>query len=128
MKRPVFVALALVTIAFGLTIYGGGIIDTPWLRDVVGDALWAVMLFWCVGAFAPMTLPSVRALVTLAACFAVEASQLLHTPALDAIRRTSAGHLVLGSDFYPRDLAAYTAGVAFAFLIERVFLSRLARP
>ena len=85
------------------------------------------MVFWWLGALAPAAATSVRAIVALAVCFAVEASQLLHTPALDAIRRTALGHLVLGSDFDPRDFAAYTAGVALALLIERVVLKRFAR-
>ena len=129
MRRLSFVALALGTIALGLAVFRGGIVETPWLRDAVGDALWAVMLFWWFGALTPTTATSVRALAALAGCFAVEASQLLHTPALDAVRRTAPGHLVLGSDFDPRDFAAYTAGVALAVLIERVVLKRSAgRP
>ena len=46
-----------------------------------------------------------RAAVALAFCFAVEFSQLVHLPALDALRRTTAGHLALGSGFDPRDFA-----------------------
>ena len=63
-------------------------------------------------------LPS-RAAVALAICFAVEFSQLWHLPILDALRRTTAGHLVLGSGFDLRDFAAYAAGVLAAVLLER---------
>jgi hypothetical protein len=35
------------------------------------------------------------------------------------LRATRVGHLVLGSDFDPRDLAAYAVGVAFAVMMER---------
>jgi hypothetical protein len=54
-------------------------------------------------------------------------SQLYHAPALDALRATRAGHLVLGSGFDARDLAAYTAGVAAAVLLERA-VRRRGRP
>ena len=47
---------------------------------------------------------------------------MYHAPALDAFRRTTAGHLVLGSGFDPRDLAAYAAGVLTAVFLERVAL------
>ena len=124
MRRVSFVALALGTIALGLTVHLGGIVETPWLRDVAGDALWAVMLAFWIGALTPTSATSVRALAALVVSFAVETSQLLHTPALDAIRRTAPGHLVLGSDFDPRDFAAYAAGVALAVLIERVLVKR----
>jgi hypothetical protein len=44
-------------------------------------------------------------------CFAVEFSQLIHLPMLDALRRTTLGYLVLGSGFDRRDLAGYAGGV-----------------
>jgi hypothetical protein len=56
--------------------------------------------------------------VALAFCFAVEFSQLVHLPELDALRRTTAGHLALGSGFDRRDLAAYAGGVIVAVLVE----------
>jgi hypothetical protein len=63
----------------------------------------------------------------LAICFAVELSQLYHAPALDALRETTAGHLVLGSGFDPRDLIAYAAGVCAAALVDRMWLARRRR-
>jgi hypothetical protein len=40
-------------------------------------------------------------------------------PVLDALRRTTAGHLALGSGFDRRDFAAYAGGVLAAVLLER---------
>lgn len=54
----------------------------------------------------------------------METRQLYHAPALDALRRTTAGHLVLGSGFDPRDLLAYTLGVVAAVLLERALHRR----
>lgn len=113
-----FVLLALGTIAVGLVVHRTSVLPrVP--RDVVGDALWAMMIAWWLGAIMPATTSRVRALVALALCFAVETSQLHHTPWLDALRATTPGHLVLGSGFDPRDFAAYAAGVAAAFLLEK---------
>jgi len=56
--------------------------------------------------------------VALAFCCAVEFSQLWHTPWLNAVRRTTAGHLVLGSGFNARDLVAYAGGVGGEGLVE----------
>lgn len=118
MRAP-YLLLALATIALGLLIYRGGAVLGRATQDIIGDALWAAMMAWWVGAAAPRVALRIRAAVALGICFAVELSQLWHTPALDALRATRAGHLVLGSGFDPRDLAAYTAGVAAAVLIER---------
>jgi len=89
------------------------------LQDLLGDALWAVMVAWLVGAAAPGAPLRLRAAAALAICAGVEMSQLNHTTALEALRRTTAGQLVLGSGFDPRDLMAYTLGVLVAAFLER---------
>jgi hypothetical protein len=53
-------------------------------------------------------------------CFAVETSQLYHGPVIDSIRATLPGHLVLGSNFDPRDLVAYVFGVLGAAWLAKV--------
>jgi hypothetical protein len=123
------VALALGTIVVGLTVHRGGGALPHAVRDVLGDALWAAMLTWWVAAAAPEAARARRAGVALALCFAVELGQLYRAPALDALRRTAVGRLVLGSDFDARDLAAYTAGVLAAALLEGAAArARRARP
>jgi hypothetical protein len=117
--RAAYVALALGTIALGLGVHWGGGAFGSTLRDVLGDALWAVMVVWCVGAIAPAAALRIRAAAALAICAGVEMSQLYHTTSLDALRNTTAGSLVLGSGFDPRDLAAYTLAVLLAAIIER---------
>ena len=115
-----YLALALGTIALGLLVHLRGGALSPVARDVLGDALWAAMVVWWVSAIAPATRLIWRGAATLVFCFAIEFSQLLHLPALDALRRTTAGQLVLGSGFDSRDLAAYAAGVVGAILLELV--------
>jgi hypothetical protein len=119
-----YVALAVGTIVLGLVVHLRGDALSPVARDVLGDALWAAMVAWGIAAVAPaMRLPW-RAALALASCFIVEFSQLVHFPALDALRRTTAGHLALGSGFDPRDFAGYTAGVLAAVLLERATWGR----
>jgi hypothetical protein len=115
-----YLALAIGTIAVGLMVHRDRTRLTPWLRDVLGDALWAMMIVWWMGVAVPRTAVRVRALAALAVCFAVELSQLFHTPILDEIRRTVPGHLLLGSGYEPRDFVAYAAGVFAAALVVRL--------
>jgi hypothetical protein len=118
-RRPRYVALALATIVAGLVVHLAlrGVLPDA-VRDVAGDALWATMVAWWIGALAPARSAGVRAAVAYTVCVAVECSQLLHTPTLDALRATTPGHLVLGSGFDPRDLVAYLVGVLAAWRLE----------
>lgn len=122
--RVAFVALAAGTIGLGLWVHRGGPPMSPVVRDVLGDALWALMMGWIVGAAAPRARLVSRSTGALAICAAVELSQLVHTPWLKAARQTTFGGLVLGSGFDPRDLAAYSLGVTTAALLEWAAVAR----
>jgi len=88
------------------------------LRDLIGDALWAMMIYLSIGALAPGARLDRRAVLAVAICWGVEFSQLYHAPTLDAWRGTTVGQLVLGSGFDLRDLGAYALGVLAAWLLE----------
>jgi hypothetical protein len=126
--RAAYVAAALATIVLGLAVHLGGTHLPPAVRDVIGDALWAIMLTWWVSALWPRLARGARAALALGICYAVEVSQLYRTPGLDAVRETTLGHLVLGSGFDFRDLGAYALGVLGAVVIERMAASRRQRP
>ena len=87
------------------------------VRDVLGDALWALMITAWMGAFLPRASWRSRALAALLICWAVEISQAYHAPTIDAWR-DYVGHLVLGTDFDVRDFGAYAIGVIAAVAIE----------
>jgi hypothetical protein len=124
-SRGRYAVLAGVTIAAGLAVhFAGGRPPTSAWRDILGDALWAAMMLWWIGVAMPRAHPAARAAAALAICFAVEFSQLLHAPWLDALRGSAVGHLVFGSGFDPRDLAAYAAGVLIAAFLDRRGLGR----
>ena len=124
--RLLYLALALATIAVGLVVHLRGTSLSPAIRDVLGDALWAMMMTWCISTIAPTVRLPRRGATALAVSWAVELSQLYHTPAVDALRATTLGHLVLGTDFDARDLAAYALGVLGAMVLDRTFITRYA--
>jgi hypothetical protein len=119
-ERANYVALALATIAIGLLVHLRGSFLGPVTRDMLGDALWAAMIAWWVGALVPRARLAARSAGAFAMCAGVEVSQLFHSPTLDAIRGTQVGHIVLGSGFDARDFLAYALGVAGAALLETV--------
>ena len=108
------------TIAVGLMVHLGGRSLPPVFRDVLGDALWAMMIVCWMGVAAPRLPLRTRGLAALAVCAGVELSQRYHTPFVDALRRTTPGHLVLGSGYDPRDFLAYAAGVVVAVVLARL--------
>ena len=114
-----YVALAFGTIAIGLTVHMYGDALGPTSRDVVGDVIWGAMIEWWVAAIAPGRSLRARSVAAVATCFAVELSQLYHTPALDMLRRTTVGQLTLGTGFDLRDFLAYALGVLAAAFLER---------
>jgi Protein of unknown function (DUF2809) len=83
-----------------------------------GDALWTALVY--AGWALVFPAASVRRLLLLAlvTSLAVELSQLCQAPWLRQIRRTAAGHLVLGSTYSSADLLAYAAGGAAAALAD----------
>lgn len=113
-------------IAVGLFVHLHGAVLGPATRDILGDALWAIMMACWIGALAPTARLAARYAIAYAVCASVEVSQLYHAPALDAVRATTLGRLALGSGFDPRDLAAYAVGVACTALLEVAVRSRTA--
>ncbi len=126
-RRLPYVAAALATIALGLALRARRAALPAALADVLGDALWAAMVFWWIGALAPRASIRVRAACALAVAWTVEAAQLWRAPWLVALRGTRLGHLVLGTDFDPRDLLAYAVGIACAAALAMALAALAAR-
>ena len=116
--RVRYAAFASVTIIVGLIVHLRGAVLGPAAQDATGDALWAMMILWWVSALAPSVGRVARGAAAYAVCVGVELSQLYHGPTIDAVRATTIGHLILGSGFDPRDLAAYAIGVTSALLLD----------
>ena len=86
---------------------------------MLGDALWALMAAMLVSLVKPDASRGRRCAAALAISFAVEFSQLIHGPRLDALRHTTLGRLALGSGFEGRDLGSYVLGVLAFWLLDR---------
>lgn len=115
-NRIWYALAAFAVVAAGLTSrrWGGA---SPWAQ-APGDALWATLVFVLVGIARPAWSTGKTAAVALAVAFVVEASQAVHVPWLDAVRRTLPGRLVLGTSFYAPDLLAYAVGIGLGALVE----------
>lgn len=98
-----------------------------WLAKNAGDALYATMVFFGIGWVAPRIRTSRAAAIALGFCAAIEGSQAVHAPWLDAVRDTVPGHLVLGQGFHAFDLVCYAIGVALGVALELAALRRRGR-
>jgi hypothetical protein len=119
-----YVAAAIVTMAVGLVVHFTATLPTD-LRDIVGDALWATMVAWWMGALFPRATLFVRAALAFATAWTVELSQLYHAPWLERLREITLVQLVIGTDFDGRDLPAYAAGIVLAVFIEAIVRPRV---
>ncbi|HEY0065221.1 MAG TPA: DUF2809 domain-containing protein [Telluria sp.] len=97
----------------------------PWMCPQVlahypGDALWAVAVFLCIALVRPAMRCLPLALLALGVAWIDEFAQMIQAPWLLALRRTTAGHLLLGSGFDWIDLLAYAVGIAIALSFDIV--------
>ena len=118
--------LVLLVIAAGLLLRSSFLSVPPFLSKYGGDALWALMIFIGLGFVFLRAGTLTLALCALGISWAVEFSQIYHTPWLDAVRATLPGRLILGSTFNLPDLPAYAVGIAVGAVSE-VFLNRSVR-
>jgi hypothetical protein len=88
----------------------------------VGDILYAVMIYVLIRILLinKKLLPII--VITLIICYCIEISQLYKSDWIVALRKTIFGRYVLGQGFLWTDIAAYTFGVAIAFIIEKIIL------
>lgn len=86
-----------------------------------GSLLWGSMVYLLIAAI--LAHRPVRVVVTtsIAVAVAVEFIRLIHFPALDAFRATTAGALLLGRVFSLWNIACYITGICAAALIASRF-------
>lgn len=90
----------------------------------IGDALYAVMIYFLVRIFLPMKKAFIVALFSLLICYCIEFLQLYQAEWIIELRKTLLGRYVLGQGFLWSDILAYTFGIAVVFLIEKITLNR----
>lgn len=87
---------------------------------VLGDALWAALIYLLFALIAPHA--SIRRIAGFAALFSIgiEVSQIYHAAWIDAIRATLPGKLILGSVFAWPDFLYYALGIGVCTAAEIV--------
>lgn len=86
------------------------------VADLLGDALYAVLVYLVVVFVAPRARLWVQASAALAVCVAVECAQLTPWPAA-AVDAWGPARFVLGTTFAPADLGAYAAGITVCAIL-----------
>jgi ABC-type phosphate transport system permease subunit len=124
-NRILYFLLVITTIIVGLASRKFAYLLPDFINLGLGDALWALMMYWIIGFIVPRLSIRNLAIATLAICFVVELSQLWQTDWLNAIRNNRFGALVLGRGFLWSDLIAYSLGVGMGVLLEYFFLKSL---
>ena len=81
----------------------------------LGDAIWALMVYFGFRCIAPNYRILNSAIFALVFSYAIEISQLYQAEWLNDIRKTLLGGLILGFGFLWSDILAYSIGVAFGF-------------
>jgi hypothetical protein len=94
------------------------------INTYLGDALWALMIFQFAAIVFPTRKTLQIAIYSLIFCYLIEISQLYHVPWIDAIRNTRLGGLVLGFGFLWTDIMAYSIGIGFGVLVEKIVYSK----
>jgi hypothetical protein len=123
-RNRIWLALAV------LVVIGAGLASRkfpsllPAFGSQTGDALWALMVFLGIAFLRPAMSGARVACTALAFSYLIEIAQLYQAPWINAIRATTFGHLVLGTGFQWLDLLAYTLGIAFGYLCDRLYYER----
>ncbi|MBD2699014.1 DUF2809 domain-containing protein [Spirosoma sp. BT702] len=92
--------------------------DFSFIRMYVGDALWALMIFFGLAFIFRHWSTQAIAVAALGFSFGIEISQLYHEPWIDSLRATRLGGLILGFGFLWSDLLCYSAGVGIGVLVD----------
>lgn len=93
-----------------------------WIPLWIGDFLYAVMIYLLIRIFFPTRKAISIVLLSLIICYSIEFLQLYQAEWIIELRKTLFGKYVLGQGFLWSDILAYTFGIIFIFLIEKIIL------
>ncbi len=125
-SRLPYACAAILVIGPGLFTRSRWMPRPNFVAEYGGDTLWALLVFWIVCFLFPAMSTARVAIAAGIFSAAIEFSQILHAPWLDALRSTLFGRLVLGQGFLWSDLVCYAAGIAIGVLIEFALRARRA--
>jgi hypothetical protein len=121
-NRRLLACLVVLTIALGAASRLLPIGNAIWDKSV-GDAAYAIMIFFMVAFARPRERSTVIGVVAVALCIAIESFQLTGIPA----RLPRVLQILLGTRFAWHDVACYVVGGLLATLLHAL-LSRGPRP
>jgi len=120
-RRLACLGLLMATIPCGLIVRMAPLGLPYVVTKYGGSMLWAVALYWLLGALLPNLRPQKLVVVALIVSAGLEFTRLWHTPATNAFRLTLAGKLLLGRIFSLKNIAAYWVAIGFTASIDYLF-------
>lgn len=96
----------------------------PQIPLLIGDILWATMVYFGVRLIFAGKSTRFAVIVSLAFSYGIEFSQLYKAPWIEHLRHTLFGRLVLGETFLWGDLLSYTAGIMIGVAIDSLIRRR----
>lgn len=122
-QRIIYLLAVILCICIGLGIRKLGFIPEPIRNGSVGDAIWAMMIYFGWAVLLPRKPKTSRMIYSILFCYGIEVSQLYQAPWINEIRGTTLGGLILGFGFLWSDILAYTLGVSLAYTIDLKLLN-----
>ncbi len=123
-NRIHYFLLTMLVISFGLLSRKIAYQLPEQINLYLGDSLWALMVFLMTGFLFNKISTFHAAVIAISFCYLIELSQLYHADWINNIRHTTLGGLVIGYGFLWSDILAYTIGVGFGAIFEKMILKR----
>lgn len=123
-ERIIFATATLLLIAAGLLVRAPVLGLPAGFAKYTGSIIWGGMVYGLWSTITARAALGNRAAISAIIAAAVEFSQLLHTPWLDAFRRTTIGVLLIGRFFSWWDILSYTIGIAICAAVEWTIVRR----
>lgn len=117
-KRMIYVLITLIVMILGLTSRKFMCIFPDMIAPFVGDALWAMMVYFGFRFLFPKFNFLRGFMLAMILSFTIEFSQLYQAEWINEIRSTTLGALVLGHGFLAEDLISYTIGIILGTLLD----------
>lgn len=124
-SRIMYFFLVVITILTGLASRHFASALPQWMELYLGDALWALMVFFIMGFIFNHKTSLWIAIASLLFSFSIEISQLYHADWMDTLRSYRLAGLVLGYGFLWSDLICYSMGIVFGYFFEHNVLRKV---
>ena len=117
-SRITYLMAVIIVVVLGLSSRRYSRVLPEFLASYAGDTLWALTAFLGIGVLFPKWSTARVCVTALLFAFAIELSQLYHSPWVEQIRHTRVGGLILGYGFLWSDLLCYGVGIAIVYILE----------